>query len=132
MMYFLKLNSYLIIYLFQKVKILKCSVKFLFYRVLPNFIGSLQFVNTLNIEDISLFGSLVKKFTKPFAYVWFIFIIRVYSKFCILHSFRDGRTHIHALWFDIYTGEVHCFSRKEKVSACSFHLMHYTYLSSSF
>ena len=28
---------------------------------------------------------------------------------------RDGRTHIHALWFDVYTGEVHCFSRKEKV-----------------
>jgi len=27
---------------------------------------------------------------------------------------RDGRTHIHALWFDVYTGEVHCFSRKEK------------------
>ena len=28
---------------------------------------------------------------------------------------RDGRAHIHALWFDIYTGEVHCFSRKHKV-----------------
>eukprot|EP00088_Acartia_fossae_P001374 TRINITY_DN10533_c0_g1_i2.p1 TRINITY_DN10533_c0_g1~~TRINITY_DN10533_c0_g1_i2.p1 ORF type:complete len:309 (+),score=56.90 TRINITY_DN10533_c0_g1_i2:96-1022(+) len=27
---------------------------------------------------------------------------------------RDGQTHIHALWFDVYTGEVHCFSRKEK------------------
>jgi len=27
---------------------------------------------------------------------------------------QDGRAHIHALWFDIYTGEVHCFSRKHK------------------
>ena len=27
---------------------------------------------------------------------------------------RDGRAHIHALWFDIYTGEVHCFSRRHK------------------
>lgn len=27
---------------------------------------------------------------------------------------KDGRIHIHAFWFDIYTGDIHCFSRKEK------------------
>jgi len=27
---------------------------------------------------------------------------------------RDGRTHIHAFWFDIYTGEIYCFSRRKK------------------
>lgn len=37
------------------------------------------------------------------------------TSYPFMHScLRDGRTHIHALWFDIYTGEVHCFSRKEK------------------
>lgn len=28
---------------------------------------------------------------------------------------RDGRTHIHAMWFDIYTGDIYYFSRKQKV-----------------
>jgi len=37
------------------------------------------------------------------------------TSYPFMHScLRDGRTHIHALWFDVYTGEVHCFSRKEK------------------
>eukprot|EP00095_Tigriopus_kingsejongensis_P002934 maker-scaffold517_size150149-snap-gene-0.15 protein:Tk02934 transcript:maker-scaffold517_size150149-snap-gene-0.15-mRNA-1 annotation:"beta-carbonic anhydrase" len=27
---------------------------------------------------------------------------------------RDGRTHIHAMWFDIYTGDIYYFSRKQK------------------
>jgi len=27
---------------------------------------------------------------------------------------RDGSTHIHAMWFDIFTGEVHYFSKKQK------------------
>ena len=40
------------------------------------------------------------------------------TSYPFMHScLRDGRTHIHALWFDVYTGEVHCFSRKEKVRA---------------
>ena len=29
---------------------------------------------------------------------------------------RDGLTHIHAMWFDIYTGDIYYFSRKRKVS----------------
>ena len=38
------------------------------------------------------------------------------TSYPFMHScLRDGRTHVHALWFDVYTGEVHCFSRKEKV-----------------
>ena len=28
---------------------------------------------------------------------------------------RDGKTHIHAMWFDIFTGEIYYFSRKQKV-----------------
>jgi len=37
------------------------------------------------------------------------------TSYPFMHScLRDGRTHVHALWFDVYTGEVHCFSRKEK------------------
>lgn len=27
---------------------------------------------------------------------------------------RDGKTHIHAMWFDIFTGEIYYFSRKQK------------------
>jgi len=27
----------------------------------------------------------------------------------------DGRTHLHVMWFDIYTGEIYYFSRKLKV-----------------
>lgn len=27
---------------------------------------------------------------------------------------RDGRTHIHAMWFDIFTGEIYYFSRRQK------------------
>ena len=28
---------------------------------------------------------------------------------------RNGQTYIHALWFDIYTGNIFCFSRRKKV-----------------
>jgi carbonic anhydrase len=28
---------------------------------------------------------------------------------------RDGKTHIHAFWFDIYTGDIYYFSRRRKV-----------------
>ena len=29
-------------------------------------------------------------------------------------ALRNGRIHIHCFWFDIYTGEIWCFSRKDK------------------
>ena len=29
---------------------------------------------------------------------------------------RDGRAHLHAMWFDIYTGDIYYFSRTEKVT----------------
>ena len=29
---------------------------------------------------------------------------------------KDGRTLIHAMWFDIFTGEIYYFSRSQKVT----------------
>ena len=31
-----------------------------------------------------------------------------------MFAFRNGRIHIHCFWFDIYTGEIWCFSRKDQ------------------
>ena len=36
------------------------------------------------------------------------------TSYPFMRSHKNGRVHIHAFWFDIYTGEVHCFSRKEQ------------------
>jgi hypothetical protein len=36
---------------------------------------------------------------------------RVFWVICLC---RNGRIHIHCFWFDIYTGEIWCFSRKDK------------------
>ena len=36
------------------------------------------------------------------------------TSYPFMRSHKNGRIHIHAFWFDIYTGEVHCFSRKEQ------------------
>ena len=37
------------------------------------------------------------------------------TSYPFMRSHKNGRIHIHAFWFDIYTGEVHCFSRKELI-----------------
>jgi len=34
------------------------------------------------------------------------------TSYPFMRGHRNGRIHIHAFWFDIYTGEIHCFSRK--------------------
>ena len=31
-----------------------------------------------------------------------------------MRTAAEGQVHVHAFWFDIYTGEIHIFSRKEK------------------
>ena len=36
------------------------------------------------------------------------------TSYPFMRGHKNGRVHIHAFWFDIYTGEIHCFSRKEK------------------
>jgi len=36
------------------------------------------------------------------------------TSYAFMRGHKDGRIHIHAFWFDIYTGEIHCFSKKEK------------------
>ena len=34
------------------------------------------------------------------------------TSYPFMRGHKNGRIHIHAFWFDIYTGEIHCFSRK--------------------
>ena len=34
------------------------------------------------------------------------------TSYSFMRGHKNGRVHIHAFWFDIYTGEIHCFSRK--------------------
>lgn len=36
------------------------------------------------------------------------------TSYPFMRGIKSGRVHIHAFWFDIYTGDIHCFSRKEK------------------
>jgi len=36
------------------------------------------------------------------------------TSYPFMRNRKDGRIHIHAFWFDIYTGEIHCFSRREE------------------
>jgi len=36
------------------------------------------------------------------------------TSYPFMRNNKDGRIHIHCFWFDIYTGEIWCFSRKEK------------------
>jgi len=36
------------------------------------------------------------------------------TSYPFMRQMKNGRIHIHAFWFDIYTGEIHCFSRKER------------------
>ena len=35
------------------------------------------------------------------------------TSYDFMRSHKGGRIHIHAFWFDIYTGDIHIFSRKE-------------------
>merc|ERR1712025_1131818 len=35
------------------------------------------------------------------------------TSYQFMRSHKGGRIHIHAFWFDIYTGDIHIFSRKE-------------------
>ena len=36
------------------------------------------------------------------------------TSYAFMRGYKDGCIHIHAFWFDIYTGEIHYFSKKEK------------------
>ena len=36
------------------------------------------------------------------------------TSYPFMRSHKNGRIHIHAFWFDIYTGDIHCYSRKEQ------------------
>jgi len=36
------------------------------------------------------------------------------TSYDFMRNNKDGRIHIHCFWFDIYTGEIWCFSRREK------------------
>ena len=33
------------------------------------------------------------------------------TSYPFMRNNKDGRIHIHCFWFDIYTGEIWCFSR---------------------
>jgi len=36
------------------------------------------------------------------------------TSYPFMRDLKKGGIHLHAFWFDVYTGEIHCFSRREK------------------
>ena len=36
------------------------------------------------------------------------------TSYPFMRNNKNGRIHIHCFWFDIYTGEIWCFSRRDK------------------